>query len=180
MADERENGIETLDADECWRLLGLSRIGRLAVMDEDGKPDLFPVNYLVSDRRICFRSAPGGKLRSIGEHPDVAFEIDGQDDTHRWSVVIHGTAHAMTTAAEIEASGVSRLMSWSPTPKDHFVRVEPQTVSGRRFAKRFESEPIVPAGAAPSGSEVQDWSPHDGVLPKPWPIPHHRPEGRGA
>ncbi len=96
---------------------------------------------------------------------------------HRWSVVVRGTAHPLTTDSEIEASGITLLISWSPTQKEHFVRVDPLSVSGRRFPKRFEAEPIAPptttGGVQTTG--VRELSAQDGVLPKPWPIPHRPP-----
>lgn len=177
LIDPVGNGVEELDADECWRLLTLSSVGRLAVVGQDGHPDLMPLNYLAHDGSLYFRTAPGGKLQSIEAHPEVAFEVDGQDARRRWSVVIRGTADRLTDPAEIEASGIARLISWSPTRKPEFVRVDPATVSGRRFTKRFETTTTSGGDAL---SHVQEFTDHDGVLPKPWPIPHRPPTGQGA
>ncbi len=52
-------GVEVLAAEECWRLLALGRVGRLAVSGDDGGPDVLPVNYLTHDGAIFFRTAPG-------------------------------------------------------------------------------------------------------------------------
>ncbi|GAA4344930.1 pyridoxamine 5'-phosphate oxidase family protein [Microbacterium rhizosphaerae] len=177
LIDPAGNGVEELDAEECWRLLTLGKVGRLAVVGHDGHPDLMPLNYLAHDGSLYFRTAPGGKLQSIEAHPEVAFEIDGQDARRRWSVVVRGSARRLTDPAEIDASGIAHLMSWSPTTKQEFVRVDPSTVSGRRFAKRFETTTDSRGDAA---GEVQEFTDHDGVLPKPWPIPHHPPAGQGA
>jgi len=173
------SGVEELDADTCWQLLELGAIGRLAVTGHDGAPDVMPINYLVHERALFFRTAPGGKLRSIDAHPKVAFEIDGHDAASRWSVVVRGTARVLSTRSEIEASGVARLMSWSPTQKDHFVRLSPRTVSGRRFPRRHGARPLVVSGVAEVTADAQELSSLDGVLPKPSPIPH-RPPRRDA
>ncbi|GAB3603011.1 pyridoxamine 5'-phosphate oxidase family protein [Microbacterium aureliae] len=127
------HGVETLREDECWRLLGTRGIGRLAAIAADGGPDIFPVNTLVNDRRIYFRTGPGEKLVQVSARPRVAVEFDGGDPTWRWSVVVRGDARRMDRDDEIEASGVLDLVSLSPTPKDDFVCVEPTSVTGRRF-----------------------------------------------
>jgi nitroimidazol reductase NimA-like FMN-containing flavoprotein (pyridoxamine 5'-phosphate oxidase superfamily) len=178
LIDPVGNGVEELDAEECWRLLTLSKVGRLAVLGHDGHPDVMPLNHLAHDGSLYFRTAPGGKLQSIEQHPEVAFEIDGQDARRRWSVVVRGSARRLTDPAEIEASGIAQLMSWSPTKKEEFVRVDPSTVSGRRFTKRLGT--ATNSGAGSGAEEVQEFTDHDGVLPKPWPIPHRPPAGPDA
>ncbi|MEP6479403.1 MAG: pyridoxamine 5'-phosphate oxidase family protein, partial [Rhodoglobus sp.] len=108
---------------------------RLAVTI-DGGVDIFPVNYLVTDSVIYFRSAPGSKLVAITEHPEVAFEVDGTHQRKRWSVVVKGQARRLGKDAEIEASGVLGLRTASPTVKWNYVRIAPAEISGRRFAAR--------------------------------------------
>ena len=82
-------GIEILENAECWDLLREHQVGRLAV-DIAGRPDIFPINYLVHGGGILFRTAPGTKLAGaiLGRH--VAFEIDGYqpDERTAWSVVL--------------------------------------------------------------------------------------------
>ena len=180
--DPRDQGVEVLDVAECWRLLRLGKIGRLAVTGHDGGIDVMPINFLAHEDHVFFRTAPGGKLQSIEANPEVAFETDGQDEKRRWSVVVRGTAHALTDPSEIEASGISQLMTWSPTKKEHFVRIDPRTVSGRRFPKRYGTTTLEEfvrdaegADAQDEAADAQEFSQHDGVLPKPWPIPHLPP-----
>lgn len=128
------HAVSELTTAECWRLLRAQNLGRLAVDRDDGSPDVIPVNYVVFGEGIVFRSAPGGKLRSIATQPLVAFEVDGVERSARWSVVVRGAAREMTSATEIEASGARALVSSNPTRKQHFIRVVPSTTTGRRFA----------------------------------------------
>lgn len=139
--DEPSAAVEHMGAAECWSLLAGHELGRLALVDEDGKPDLFPVNYLVGGERVYLRSAPGSKLLELVARPDVAFEVDGADAGSYWSVVIRGQAVRLHTDAAIEASGVLDLQSWSPTEKQNFIRVTPSTISGRRFPRTVERRP---------------------------------------
>ncbi len=117
---------------ECWRLLSRGRIGRLAI-SIDGHPDIFPVNFLARDGRIFFRSAPGSKLQAVAESPIVAFECDGRGLRRRWSVVVKGTAHRLDRDDEIERSGVLALTTATDTEKWNYVRIDPVSVTGRRF-----------------------------------------------
>lgn len=166
---EHAGGVEDLDTAQCWRLLETVTLGRLAVEGHDGRPDVFPVNYLVHNGNLFIRSAPGAKLRGIAKHPAVAFEIDGETTRYHWSVVMRASAHRMDTDADIEASGILDLESSSPTTKDNFIRLIPDTVTGRRFPKRLRpgrhSAPLPESGSS---------EPHPVHL-KPDPIPHFSP-----
>lgn len=125
-------GVRTLTDDACWELLRGESLGRLAVVAADGV-DMFPVNYLVDRGTIVFRSAPGTKLVDLADAPAVAFEVDGADDHHRWSVVVRGVARRLDADDEIEGSGVLALATLTSTPKFNYVRITPRVISGRRF-----------------------------------------------
>lgn len=166
-------GVEELDEAECWRLVATGGLGRFAVTAADGMPDIFPMNYLVHDRQIFVRSAPGGKLRSIAARPGVAFEVDGATTTHFWSVVVHGRAHRLDADDEITSSGVLDLASLSPTPKNDFVRVSPSTITGRRFERGSRHDHDASSAMGAGAAAVVDL--HDGSWNKPEPIPHFTP-----
>jgi nitroimidazol reductase NimA-like FMN-containing flavoprotein (pyridoxamine 5'-phosphate oxidase superfamily) len=135
-APERARNVEELETAQCWQLLEAEEIGRLAIEGQEGRPDVFPVNYLVHDGNVFIRSAPGTKLRSIAKNPAVAFEIDGETTNYHWSVVVHATATRLDVEEEIEASGVRELVSASPTAKENVIRLTPVRITGRRFLKR--------------------------------------------
>lgn len=141
--DADPSAVDHLDEDGCWALIEASEIGRIAIVNDDGSPDLLPVNFLVHDRRIYIRSAPGSKLMSITSRPLVAFEVDGHEDDHWWSAILHGSARRLAIDAEIDESGVLGLDSWNPTEKSNFVRITPSRITGRRFPRR-----IRPSGPA--------------------------------
>jgi nitroimidazol reductase NimA-like FMN-containing flavoprotein (pyridoxamine 5'-phosphate oxidase superfamily) len=82
-----------------------------------------------------FRSTPGSKLIDLTLEPKVAFEFDGERARHVWSVVVHGTARRLASDQEIEDSGIQALKAWHPTEKYNYVRISPESVSGRSFAK---------------------------------------------
>ena len=128
-------GVRTLDAAECWRILAAESLGRLAVRVDDGV-DVFPVNFLVHDGAVFFRSAPGAKLVELTREPRVAFEVDGQYAHRAWSVVVRGVATRIGSEDEIWEAGVTQLHTWHPSDKFNYVRIQPASVSGRSFEKK--------------------------------------------
>jgi len=132
MGDSHDSAVEHLALDECWDLLTANDFGRLAVATNTGV-DIFPMNYLVRDREIFLRSAPGSKLANITQRPSIAFEVDGKRLRRRWSIVVKGTIDRLGFDSEIVESGVLGLKSLNPTAKWNYLRISPESVTGRRF-----------------------------------------------
>jgi nitroimidazol reductase NimA-like FMN-containing flavoprotein (pyridoxamine 5'-phosphate oxidase superfamily) len=121
-----------LDEEQSWKLLDATKHGRL-VVSVAGEPDIFPVNYLTSDRKIYLRTAPGNKLAQLTINSRILFETDGILSDEAWSVVLRGTARVLTNAAELAAVEDLGLKTWVPTLKDFYVEIVPTSVSGRHF-----------------------------------------------
>jgi uncharacterized protein len=117
----------------CWMLLRSAGVGRLAVAI-DAHPDIFPVNFVVDHGTIVFRTGAGSKLSAASSKP-VAFEVDGYDSetSEAWSVVIKGRAEEINQLHERIESVDLPLAPWHADPKPYFVRIVPETISGRRF-----------------------------------------------
>jgi nitroimidazol reductase NimA-like FMN-containing flavoprotein (pyridoxamine 5'-phosphate oxidase superfamily) len=126
------NPVLELDDEQSWKLLEATKHGRL-VVSVAGEPDIFPVNYLTSDRKIYLRTAPGNKLAQLTINATVLFETDGVLSDEAWSVVLRGTARVLSTSAELAAVEELGLKSWVPTLKDFYVEIKPTSVSGRHF-----------------------------------------------
>lgn len=136
LVDSR-SGLEVLSHDECVRLLAEHEVGRLVVVVR-GAPHIVPVNYVFDGDAVVFRSDAGTKL-DAGEGHRVAFEIDGFDTAARtgWSVVVHGRASEITEWDDPSVTAArSRLAPtpWAGGAKRHWVRVEADTISGRRIS----------------------------------------------
>ena len=122
-----------LSVTESWTLLRQAAVGRLAVI-VDSRPDIFPVNHVVDHGTLVFRTAAGTKLAGAAGH-QVAYEVDGYDleTATAWSVVVKGQAHDVNRLYDVlDAVGLP-LFPWHSTLKPHFVRIEPDKVTGRRF-----------------------------------------------
>lgn len=126
------NPVLGLDDEQSWKLLEATRHGRL-VVSVAGEPDIFPVNYLVSGRKIYLRTAPGNKLAQLTINSRVLLETDGVLSDEAWSVVLRGTARVLTNSTELAAVEELGLKSWVPTLKDFYVEIVPTSVSGRHF-----------------------------------------------
>jgi hypothetical protein len=172
----RGSQVERLPASTCWEYLQQAELGRLAVINADGAPDIFPVNHLAYEGSLFIRTARDAKLLHIAHHPLVAFEVDGATaDDFYWSVVVRGRAERVTRDDDIRDSGVRALASWSPTAKYFVIKVAAHSITGRRFplhAERFDP-PRAFAGdaAAPPTPET----PHQARGERPAPIPHFVP-----
>jgi uncharacterized protein len=119
---------------QSWDLLGTSDLGRLA-MCFDGAPEIFPVNYVVANGTVVFRTAAGLKHVSARLGHVVALEADGVDHEAgiAWSVVVKGRARDVTSQTELDFVLKLPLRPAHAGPKYLFVRIEPDTVTGRRF-----------------------------------------------
>jgi hypothetical protein len=128
------SAVEVLDANACWDLLRGVSVGHLAVL-VDGHPEIFPVNYKVDHGSVVFRTGEGTKLHAAARPTAVALEADGTDQDKRtaWSVQIKGHAEVLEPSPELMTGVGLTLFPWQAGHKDHFVRIVPTTVSGRRF-----------------------------------------------
>jgi nitroimidazol reductase NimA-like FMN-containing flavoprotein (pyridoxamine 5'-phosphate oxidase superfamily) len=126
------NPVLELDDEQSWRLLEGTQHGRL-VVSVAGEPDIFPVNYVTSGRKVYLRTAPGNKLAQLTINATVLFETDGIVSDEAWSVVLRGKARVLRNSAEVAAVEELGLKSWVPTLKDFYVEIEPLSVSGRHF-----------------------------------------------
>lgn len=138
MAQAEDSVIENLSPEDCWGLLGKEGIGRLAtavVSPVSGAvmPDIFPIDYLVHEGAILFRSAPGGKLIDLTKQSAVAFQAGARDKRIFWSVVVHGNANRMGFDSDIEESGIRELHVTHPTDKWNYVRITVDDITGIRF-----------------------------------------------
>lgn len=129
---EDGNPILNLDDEQAWKLVESTKHGRL-VVTVAGEPDIFPVNYVVGERKLILRTAPGNKLAELTINSKVLFETDGVLSDEAWSVVLRGTARVLDQSADIAAAEALGLKSWVPTLKDFYVEITPTSVSGRHF-----------------------------------------------
>ncbi|MEV0584524.1 pyridoxamine 5'-phosphate oxidase family protein [Nonomuraea sp. NPDC050310] len=127
-----------LSPEECLRLISPGGIGRVAFAGFDG-PTVLPVTYVLHDGVVVFRTRAGGAmdhdLRTGMEGVDfkIAFEVDRIDETTHlgWSVLIRGPIHHLP-----DGERLSTVQPWAGGERDLYITIRPQTVTGRRIARR--------------------------------------------
>jgi nitroimidazol reductase NimA-like FMN-containing flavoprotein (pyridoxamine 5'-phosphate oxidase superfamily) len=132
-----DQGLIRMDEDACWRFLERHSLGRVGLIHL-GNPMVFPVHYVLDGRALVFRTAPGTKLKLAAMGTLVAFEADEADELFETgtSVVVHGTMREVTAPDELERLRRLPLRRWAPGDRDHFVRVDPEHVTGRQIPMR--------------------------------------------
>jgi nitroimidazol reductase NimA-like FMN-containing flavoprotein (pyridoxamine 5'-phosphate oxidase superfamily) len=130
--------VTVLSGTESWDLLASAALGRL-VTSVEGQPEIFPVNFVVQHRTVLFRTAEGTKLVSAAINSRVLFEADNHDASEGWSVIVKGIARMIRTGEERDEAERAQLLPWTATLKQHYVRIQPISITGRRF--RFGPEP---------------------------------------
>lgn len=140
---------DILTAEQCWKLLAETSIGRLAVT-VNGRPDVFPVNYKIDGESLIFRTGDGTKLDAIAEDANVALESDAVSAEFgiAWSVVVKGRAEHASLESPALNSTVRGLFPWQGVGKNHLIRIVPETVTGRRFTLDASMTWNVPLDAA--------------------------------
>jgi uncharacterized protein len=133
--------LEELGREECLRLLGTAAIGRVAV-SVGALPVVLPVNICVDEGTVVFRTAAGTKLTAACDNAVIALEADSVDPVYQagWSVLVRGRAREISDPAELARASRLPLRAWAGGDRDHFIRLSPELISGRRLA--HASEPV--------------------------------------
>ncbi|HZT66594.1 MAG TPA: pyridoxamine 5'-phosphate oxidase family protein [Acidimicrobiales bacterium] len=129
-----DQGLEVLTTQQCLARLAGARLGRVGVT-MGALPAIFPVNYVLRDGALYFRTGEGSKLTAALNSAVVAFEIDEADGIEHsgWSVLVVGRSE-LVDSHELESLGPLRVAPWPGGERTHVVRIVPQHISGRRIS----------------------------------------------
>jgi hypothetical protein len=140
--------MEELPVDVCRHLLENEVVGRIAFVDDEGYPVVLPVNYHLDGDRIVVRTDAGSKLRLVPLRR-VSFEVDhlAPTVTAGWSVLVRGHGRELTSAlgAEFDEMREAPPDFWAPGPKDHWLGITIEEITGRRIVNR-PPVPVEPPG----------------------------------
>jgi nitroimidazol reductase NimA-like FMN-containing flavoprotein (pyridoxamine 5'-phosphate oxidase superfamily) len=127
--------MDVLSSSQCLALLRTTSVGRIGISVNDAAPEIIPMNFVVDRGTVVFRTAPGTKFAAALEHRPVTFEADGfvAADGLAWSVMIKGTSGLITGQEQLLETYRLPLFPWQPSPKNNFVRIEPDAITGRQF-----------------------------------------------
>ncbi len=120
-----------LHPEQSWEFLRSHEFGRIAfhLLDE---VHIVPINYVVDDERLLFRTSEGSKLLGLKMNADVAFEADAIENEIATSVVVRGEAHELGGDAARVVEQLP-LRPWVDTPKMRIIGIRVTEITGRRF-----------------------------------------------
>ena len=129
--------LEHLPRDVCIRLMASVPVGRI-VYTRQALPAVELVNFALHSGDIIIRTDAGSKLAAATQGTVVAFEADSVDVAGHagWSVTIVGQARAVTDSEEIRDLEQIALTAWAPGKQDHYIRISPAIVHGRRLGAK--------------------------------------------
>lgn len=129
-----ERTFEALDVETCMRLLERGSFGRIAHCSDD-RVEILPVNYVFFEGSVVIRTGFGDRLDQLADGPPASFQVDEIDheDGTGWSVVVQGTTEEVSDPGELARLRELDIDPWAPGDRDHFVRVLPSRITGRRL-----------------------------------------------
>ena len=135
--DEMVVWMDDIDNEVCWTLLTNSVGGRVGFSTVDG-PMVLPVNHRVDERHDRLSNGlvePAGGAE--GWRPGrLRGRRAGRDAEVGWSVLVRGRAHQIhPSAAPAVAEHALDLRPWAPGERDHWIRIVPDSVTGRAISR---------------------------------------------
>jgi nitroimidazol reductase NimA-like FMN-containing flavoprotein (pyridoxamine 5'-phosphate oxidase superfamily) len=125
--------LEELETVECRRLLVSTDVGRLGFAAAE-EQRVVPMNYVVADDHLVFRTSPDTELaRHVPGRP-VAFEIDSFDPFLQsgWSVLVTGVAEALPRESLRAMDVWETPEPWALGVRSCYLRIPLTRISGRR------------------------------------------------
>jgi nitroimidazol reductase NimA-like FMN-containing flavoprotein (pyridoxamine 5'-phosphate oxidase superfamily) len=138
-------GLKQLSRDECLHLMTSAVVGRI-IYTRQALPAVELVNFAIDDGDIIIRTDHSGKLAAATRGAVVAFEADSLDTVRHvgWSVTVVGQSQEVTDPGEIGRLERIGLNSWAPGGRQHFIRISPGILNGRRlYADGSEQSPAI-------------------------------------
>lgn len=125
------HGLGILDEARCLDLLGGEPVGRLG-FSAGSLPVIFPVNYLLVDRTVVFRSEDGAKIRAASQGSVACLEVDHFESLEHagWSVLATGRL-GLVPPGRVGPLDRMPLTPWGLTEANQFVELPIELISGR-------------------------------------------------
>ena len=128
------SALQRLSRDQCLTLMASVPVGRI-IYTVRALPAVELVNFALDEGDIVIRTDRSGKLAAATRGAVVAFEADQLDLAGQagWSVTAIGPSSEVTNPDELARLRVIGLKSWASGTRDHFIRISPVMLNGRRL-----------------------------------------------
>jgi hypothetical protein len=137
--DEPDGSISTVPSDVALTLLTGATVGQVAFIGAGGRQELMPVNFVVIDREIYFRTSSSGPLSALADGRDnVAFGVHGVDSGsgRGWNVTVRGESEHVDETESIEFANASGLGApWAGADRRLVVKIVIREIDGRRVSR---------------------------------------------
>ena len=134
IGDEWFRGVlQELSHQECLELLAEKVVGRIAYVNDDG-PVVLPVNYVLDQGTVLFRTSAAGRMAGHLRNGTVAFQVDDVDEVTEsgWSVLLRGVA-SFEQPTGTRPANHPRPSPWVQGSRNLTVRITPHVLTGRRL-----------------------------------------------
>lgn len=124
---------DQLSTDECWALIAGQTTGRIGFLHE-GQVTIWPLNCIVYDRGVYFRTAEDGVIARSGLER-AAFQLDHIDSVARsgWTILVNGRVERVTDPGLLTTLwGRPTDEPWAPGQRNVFFCISGDRISGRR------------------------------------------------
>lgn len=124
---------EELSEDQCWELLLSQDTGRIGFVHH-GQVMILPVNYLVHDSAVYFRTSADGLIGEPSARLQTSFQVDQarHDRSEGWSVLVSGpSSHVLEQDLLKELWGKAMAEPWAGGDRPVFVRIHADSITGR-------------------------------------------------
>ena len=141
MASRAQGLLQELSDHDCWALLAEQGVGRLAVARGQESPLVVPVNYVVVERTIRFRTGFGALMPTIVATP-VSFQVDDIEPSTRtgWCVLVDGRAHEVSG----RDPGRNAPEPWVVGEKPYLIELAVRRITGRRVVQDTSATSVQP------------------------------------
>lgn len=129
-------GLDVLNLDECLLRIASRPMGRVAFQDK-GEVIVLPVNHVIDESTIAFRTRWDSTLAAAVNHESVTFQVDHYDPLRHtgWSVLVRGAADTVSDPAVCARFEELLDVPWEGHPEETFwTAIRLQEVSGRELA----------------------------------------------
>ncbi len=130
--------LQELDSQECMELISAGGVGRIAfTMPGESAPTVLPVNFLVRNETIVFRTTGHGIIAQYATDQHITFEVDRFDGTtsEGWSVLVIGRARPVRDEIDLaRLRETAPVEPWAAGERDLFITIVPKRITGRRIA----------------------------------------------
>jgi nitroimidazol reductase NimA-like FMN-containing flavoprotein (pyridoxamine 5'-phosphate oxidase superfamily) len=136
-SDTSSYRFQELDEAECKELLRLKRIGRIVWCGVE--PQCLPVNYVVHEDQILFRTSPYSVVAQVASQRTAAFEVDDIDEFvgTGWSLLVVGEPTRVDDPSKLPRALADRPYPWAPGTRNLYLSLRPHKITGRRVVSEI-------------------------------------------